>query len=215
MKRDFLKLKPTANDKPALALLLLANVLPLFMVFFEAWSVAEIMLTYWLENVVIGVLNLIRIALCQQTKSVIQKLFVMGFFTFHYGMFTMAHGAILFSLLVDDRANIGFGPEMVFEIVNTLHLWLPLLALFVSHGFSLVWHYLRQGEYKRLNVATLMMRPYGRVVLLHVVALVGGLVVSKLGAPVFALVLLIAIKTFVDAKIHVRVHQRESGHAAR
>lgn len=198
------------SSKPTLAFLLLANVVPLVMVFAEAWSVAEIMLTYWLENVVIGVLNLIRIALCQNPKGVIQKLFVMGFFTFHYGMFTMAHGAILFSLLVDDQLNIGFGPKMVFEIVNTLHLWLPLLALFVSHGFSLIWHYLRQGEYKRLNIATLMMRPYGRVVLLHIVALVGGLVVSKLGAPVFALILLIALKTFVDAKIHLRVHRDES-----
>lgn len=198
------------SSKPTLAFLLLANVVPLVMVFAEAWSVAEIMLTYWLENVVIGVLNLIRIALCQNPKGVIQKLFVMGFFTFHYGMFTMAHGAILFSLLVDDQLDIGFGPKMVFEIVNTLHLWLPLLALFVSHGFSLIWHYLRQGEYKRLNIATLMMRPYGRVVLLHIVALVGGLVVSKLGAPVFALILLIALKTFVDAKIHLRVHRDES-----
>lgn len=198
------------SSKPTLAFLLLANVVPLVMVFAEAWSVAEIMLTYWLENVVIGVLNLIRIALCQNPKGVIQKLFVMGFFTFHYGMFTMAHGAILFSLLVDDQLNIGFGPEMVFEVVNTLHLWLPLLALFVSHGFSLIWHYLREGEYKRLNIATLMMRPYGRVVLLHIVALVGGLVVSKLGAPVFALILLIALKTFVDAKIHLRVHRDES-----
>lgn len=198
------------SSKPTLAFLLLANVVPLVMVFAEAWSVAEIMLTYWLENVVIGVLNLIRIALCQNPKGVIQKLFVMGFFTFHYGMFTIAHGAILFSLLVDDQLNIGFGPEMVFEIVNTLHLWLPLLALFVSHGFSLIWHYLREGEYKRLNIATLMMRPYGRVVLLHIVALVGGLVVSKLGAPVFALILLIALKTFVDAKIHLRVHRDES-----
>lgn len=198
------------SSKPTLAFLLLANVVPLVMVFAEAWSVAEIMLTYWLENVVIGVLNLIRIALCQNPKSVIQKLFVMGFFTFHYGMFTMAHGAILFSLLVDDQLDIGFGPKMVFEIVNTLHLWLPLLALFVSHGFSLGWHYLREGEYKRLNIATLMMRPYGRVVLLHIVALVGGLVVSKLGAPVFALILLIALKTFVDAKIHLRVHRDES-----
>lgn len=198
------------SSKPTLAFLLLANVVPLVMVFAEAWSVAEIMLTYWLENVVIGVLNLIRIALCQNPKSVIQKLFVMGFFTFHYGMFTMAHGAILFSLLVDDQLDIGFGPKMVFEIVNTLHLWLPLLALFVSHGFSLIWHYLREGEYKRLNIATLMMRPYGRVVLLHIVALVGGLVVSKLGAPVFALILLIALKTFVDAKIHLRVHRDES-----
>lgn len=198
------------SSKPTLAFLLLANVVPLVMVFAEAWSVAEIMLTYWLENVVIGVLNLIRIALCQNPKGVIQKLFVMGFFTFHYGMFTMAHGAILFSLLVDDQLDIGFGPEMVFEIVNTLHLWLPLLALFVSHGFSLIWHYLREGEYKRLNIATLMMRPYGRVVLLHIVALVGGLVVSKLGAPVFALILLIALKTFVDAKIHLRVHRDES-----
>ena len=198
------------SSKPTLAFLLLANVVPLVMVFAEAWSVAEIMLTYWLENVVIGVLNLIRIALCQNPKGVIQKLFVMGFFTFHYGMFTMAHGAILFSLLVYDQLNIGFGPKMVFEIVNTLHLWLPLLALFVSHGFSLIWHYLRQGEYKRLNIATLMMRPYGRVVLLHIVALVGGLVVSKLGAPVFALILLIALKTFVDAKIHLRVHRDES-----
>jgi len=198
------------SSKPTLAFLLLANVVPLVMVFAEAWSVAEIMLTYWLENVVIGVLNLIRIALCQNPKGVIQKLFVMGFFTFHYGMFTMAHGAILFSLLVDDQLDIGFGPKMVFEIVNTLHLWLPLLALFVSHGFSLIWHYLRQGEYKRLNIATLMMRPYGRVVLLHIVALVGGLVVSNLGAPVFALILLIALKTFVDAKIHLRVHRDES-----
>jgi len=53
----------------------------------------------------------------------------------------------------------------------------------------------RSGEYQRASLNALMAQPYGRVVVLHLTVLFGGWVVMLLGSPLFALVLLVVLKT--------------------
>ena len=58
------------------------------------------------------------------------------------------------------------------------------------------------GEYKSTSANMLMMRPYGRVVILHVTIIFGGAAVLALGSPVWALLLLITLKTAGDLAAH-------------
>ena len=53
-----------------------------------------------------------------------------------------------------------------------------------------------------------MTAPYGRVVVLHVTVLVGGGLVMALGSPIWALVLLVALKSAIDLAAHRRSHRR-------
>ncbi|HRQ88290.1 MAG TPA: DUF6498-containing protein, partial [Bacteroidia bacterium] len=71
------------------AALVLANLIPLFGAIFWGWSVFEIVLLYWAENVVVGLYAILRILAAGQFPTAwgdfVAKSFVAGFFTFHYG----------------------------------------------------------------------------------------------------------------------------------
>jgi hypothetical protein len=86
--------------------------------------------------------------------------------------------------------------------VSANQLGWALLSLVASHGLSFYWNYIRNGEYRRASLQALMMQPYGRVFVLHFTVLFGGWIVMMLGSPLFALVLLVALKTAADLRAH-------------
>ena len=49
-----------------------------------------------------------------------------------------------------------------------------------------------------------MIEPYRRVGLLHLTLILGGFAVMALGKPVYALVVLVAVKIAVDLRAHLR-----------
>ena len=85
-------------------------------------------------------------------------------------------------------------------------LWPALLALAVSHGVSFGFNFIRRREYVDESIQTLMLAPYNRIVVMHVTILLGGAFVLLLETPLPALVLLVLLKTAVDARFHGREH---------
>lgn len=93
------------------ASLLLVNFLPIFGVFFLHWSIFIILFMYWLENVVVGLYNVLKLFLCEtKTKDVprniaglvgLGKTFIILFFMLHFGMFTLAHGIFVLILFYE------------------------------------------------------------------------------------------------------------------
>jgi hypothetical protein len=53
-----------------------------------------------------------------------------------------------------------------------------------------------------------MAAPYARVVILHVTIILGAFVVAFLGAPIGALIVLVALKTAFDLGLHLRERRR-------
>ena len=51
-------------------------------------------------------------------------------------------------------------------------------------------------------------QPYGRVIVLHLTVLFGGWIVMLLGSPLFALVVLVALKTAADWRAHRAERQK-------
>lgn len=229
--------------------LLAANLIPLLGVLFAGWSLLEVVVLYWLENLVIGAINVLRMATCSpdiehlrlaqeaaasdaETPAKMQevasnlaaaahvttfghhliKLFFIPFFSVHYGMFCLVHGVFIFVLL-GGNGMIGMGPGpfggLSSHVTSVLSggLWLALLGLVVSHLFSYVYYFLYLGEYRRTNVAMLMMAPYGRIVVLHVAILFGAFATHLLGQPMILLLLLILGKTILDWSLHQREHR--------
>lgn len=223
MKQRFL----AALHSPTGIALLLANLFPLAGVLFWGWEVFPLMLLFWLENVVVGIFNLLRILLAgREAGPFALKLFLIPFFTVHYGMFTLVHGIFVFALfggvMFPDANPNPVSPEDLFEgnwlvlesVVWQYHLQWAVLALFLSHGFSFVYNYLGKGEYRRTNLGQLMSAPYHRVIVLHVVILAGGFCTMLLGAPILALALLVVLKTTVDLVAHQNEHAGKEGEAA-
>jgi hypothetical protein len=190
--------------------LLLANAIPILGVVFLGWTVFPLVLVYWLENVVVGLYNVLKLLFAQPREPVywLGKLFLVPFFIVHFGGFTYIHGVLVVAL---------FGPKgtQPFDILGTVpgviranHLGWALFSLVASHGLSFYWNYIRNGEYQRASLNALMTQPYGRVLVLHFTVLFGGWIVMLLGSPLLALVLLVVIKTAADLRAHKTERRR-------
>lgn len=195
--------------------LVLANLLPLVLVLFFDWDVAALMILYWSENLILGFYTLARMLLI----SPLGGLGMGAFFVIHYGGFCAGHGLFLLLMLLEvDFDPVGDNPWPLFLVflqmlVNVVRevlalapaswLW-AFAALFVSHGFSFARNFLAGGERDVADLGKLMTAPYGRIVLLHFVVIVGGFLVMALGQPAYMLLLLVILKTAMDIKLHLR-----------
>jgi hypothetical protein len=190
--------------------LVAANLVPLAGVLFWGWDAFALVTLFWMENVVIGVFFLLRMLTLDPLDPALWlgKLFLVPFFCAHYGMFTAIHGGFVFHLLGGKRYDMeGFIPlEAAVRAAADFGLWLPLGVLVASHLFSFLWNYLYRGEFRRAQLARLMAQPYGRVVVLHVAIIFGGFAAAMLGSPVWALVVLMALKIGLDWRAHVKEH---------
>lgn len=213
-----------------------ANLIPVAGVLLWGWSVFEIVALYWFENVVIGAVNILKMATAAGDTNGSQhspempdylrapgiakhgaKLFLIPFFSFHYGMFCLVHGIFVFTLLGGKGGGFmhsgpfsGMGGMIgrVFESGGILFV----IAIIASHLFSFGWNFIGKGEYRRASLGEVMMAPYGRIVVLHIAILFGAFVITALGSPVLLLLLLIMGKIILDAKLHLRSHRKLDPH---
>jgi hypothetical protein len=183
--------------------LVLANLIPLAGALLGYWSSYELMLLFWAENVVIGLFQLLRMGTVLVLRREMQMLFLMPFFTVHYGLFTYVHGTFL-ALLLGGGVTL---EAAVVELVSPEALPWALLALVASHGLSFALNFLGEGEWRRVEPKALMKQPYGRVVLLHLVIIFGGVIAMAANDATIALAMLVVAKVAMDLRAHWREHQ--------
>ena len=136
------------------------------------------------------------------------RLGLMGFFCFHYGMFTVVHGVFTFLLAHRIGTTGSVGGYL-----------LVLLVLLASHGVSTAVHWFWRGGRYDTGLMRAMQQPYGRIVLLHVVILGSAFLIARDGGElaggatvtgttaVLPAVALVALKTLLDAGLHLRAHR--------
>lgn len=219
----------------SLIVLIAVNLLPIFGVIYGGWDVFEIVVLYWFENVVIGVVNIFKILssapsmedaevngkpmpdyLRTNGSGALQhaaKFFLIPFFTFHYGMFCFVHGIFVFALLGKKSGALGGGDpiegmsEMVGSVFYSNIKWF-VIAIIASHVFSFFYNYIGKGEFRKQSPAELMHAPYGRIVVLHIAIILGAFAIAAIGSSVGMLILLIIGKIIIDAKLHLRAHKK-------
>jgi len=187
-----------------------------------------LLLLYWAENLVVGGYNILKMAMAPMPAPAghAGKLFTIPFFLVHYGGFCAVHGMFVF-LFAQGLQNAGgagvfpFGAwpgplifvGLLINIIATIlnsygdRIGLALAALVVSHGASFLENHLLCGESRTLTLPQLMIAPYGRIVLLHVVLLLGAMPVMMLGSPWPLVALLVVGKTVMDVLMHQRAHR--------
>ncbi len=197
---------------PTAIALLAANLVPIYGVLALGWEVFPLVLLFWLENVIIGVLNVARM-LCADPRDAAAwaaKVIMLPFFCVHYGMFTAVHGVFVFGLFGGEEFGKVRGLQLLEPAERVIHAYgleLAAGALAASHLFSFLWNYLGRAEYRRASVPALMTQPYGRVVVLHLGILGGGFTATALGSPVWALLLLLGLKIGLDLRAHLKEHR--------
>ncbi len=197
---------------PAVIALVLANLIPIYGVLALGWEVFPIMLLFWLENVVIGVFNVLKMLLSEPHEPAkwLGKLFLVPFFCVHYGMFTLVHGVFVLGFFGKQFKQGASFPSVsdVIGFIGELELGWAVLALVASHAFSFGYNYLWRGEFRTSSLQKLMQQPYGRVVVLHLAILGGGFLIMALKSPTAGLVLLVVLKIVLDVRSHWKEHRR-------
>ncbi len=201
-----LALLPGYRSTPVV--LVLVNLIPLVCVLFFGWKVFFLVALYWAENVIVGVVNVVKMVSVLFVKPAFFEIGKIIFFIIHYGGFTFAHGLILFSLF--GPQNKSPGKLELFDSIQGLLaqplLWVAGVGLFIHHFISYLINFLGTGEYLEKTVQNLLFEPYGRVVVLHLAIIFGGFWVHRTGEPVWALVLLVALKTSLEFGAHMVSH---------
>jgi len=190
--------------------LILANLLPVGGVLFFGWNVFQIVFLFWLENVMTGILTLLKMLVADPTsiRMWFNKIIMIPLFFFEYGMFTFVHGILVLALtLVDNRTVTGDNwiPDALKTVMDPYLPWVAGMLL-ASHTFSFVWNYMGKGEYRKASLENLMNRSFSRVVVLHLTVLFGGSLMVVLKAPVAFLLPLVAIKIILDIGRHIHQH---------
>lgn len=195
----------TTNDRASVSLLIAANLVPVVGAIAFGWDAGMIMLVYWAENLVIGFYNILKMAMAK-ASPLPEKLFLIPFFTVHFGLFCFVHG--IFVSLFAGGLRMG-GPEQWLKGLGSI--FIAVLGLLVSHGYSFFENFVRRREYENLTTRAQMAAPCGRIVLLHIAIIAAGAPVMLLGSPLPLLIILVLLKIGIDLVLHKHAHGGKGG----
>ncbi|MDO9338772.1 MAG: DUF6498-containing protein [Caulobacter sp.] len=186
-----------------------ANAVPIICVILFGWPAGVLLLLYWCENVIIGGVNVLKMAVSGALLGPpgwAASAFILPFFVFHYGMFCFVHG--IFVLVIGSigegrMPQVEMSPFGLYRIVDGLARHEPgfawsLAAIAGLQLFGFVFDWLARGRARDTNPMVQMFEPYGRIVVLHLAIMLGMVPVIILGGPVWALVALAIMKTLFE-----------------
>ena len=187
----------------SISALILANTLPLIGVFFWGWQITHILALYWLENVIIGLVTMAKLAfigskgkLASEMKhpaaSAVITVLIMCGFAMHYGLFTLFHGMFLAMIFFEDAPG------------TLVAVGLPALGILLSHIVSLIVNFIRKKEYIGKSILSASQQPYKRIGIMHVFIILGSFIILRVGSQMGLLLLLIGLKVGVDIRAHLK-----------
>jgi len=216
------------KDPLSLAALVGANVIPFIGIFFFAWDVKFIVLLYWIENLIAGLYNILKIAFLkmERPKDNLGKLFVIPFFCVHYGGFCAVHGFFIMHFFefgsgsqAFNGGNHWWGPlifiQLLYSVIAGIWASKPpemiwaVIGLTISHGVSFVENYILGREYRTSSMKILMHQPYQRIIVMHIAILAGGFLIMVLNSPLSLLIILVLMKILVDLYLHKKSHREK------
>lgn len=208
--------------------LLLANAVPLVGALFLGWQLAPILVLYWAESAVIGVVTVLRILASPLPAGGPQlgpKLFLVPFFCVHFGTFMLVHGIFLTIALssLSDAFPSGssgaphlHGPgEFLGRFVEYFRrevglVW-TLVGLLISHLWSFAVHDVLGGERLQRHPQQQMFRPYPRIIVMHMTLIVGLGIAFWVGDSWALAAVFVVVKTIADVAAHRRDHREAVG----
>lgn len=185
-------------------LLIIVNLIPLYCVWFEGWNASEVFLVYCLETVIIGIINVLKMACVTlfvrksdvwengSTTTKQSGWFFIFFFIVHYGFFVFVQTQIFFSvsgLLPDSSLFASYAkiPELLGDNGK-----LMLLIFIAYYTLQNIFDFFMSGKYKTVSIGRLMFEPYMRIFVQQFVVILGSMFLSFGAGKIFILVFVIA-----------------------
>jgi hypothetical protein len=186
--------RPTNLRRPgriaASAAVVAINLAAFLPVWWGSWSVFALLGLYWFENLVLGVVQFLRMRRVERVQKRKEVFALSGFFAMHYGLFTLVHGifVLVFFGLILAGAHDG----------GASGWWIAALVVAGVPAFAYHRDYVRADAARHASLDRLMLEPYARVVVLHLVVLLGAWLALSLQQPRALLLLLVGLKLAVE-----------------
>lgn len=176
----------------AVTIVVIGNLIPVFGVAALGWNPAHILLLYWAENVILGLLTLPRLLVAGRGLGGVGLAL---FFTVHYGAFCMGH--LVFAIgLIGDFSSSDQGAGATARDVTGL-LW-AVLAIFLLNLVAQLRDWWLPGRWRDADPKLEMFKPYGRIMVLHLTVLLGAWLVLAVRAPAATILLLCGLKALLE-----------------
>ena len=205
-------------------MLVFSNVIVIVFALVQGWNLLVVMFGYWLQSVIIGFFNFIKIIGLKEfstedfkingRKFSIKdfskllntpqktKIYIALFFAFHYGFFHFGYFEFLTGFIKNDRADVNMD-KLIYSVLITGTIF------FFNHLFSF-WYNRKEFKEKKPNISKIMFFPYARIIPMHFIAMSGGLFFvfnSIAGIEFIPLVLFLLFKTLADLIMHIVEHR--------
>ena len=190
-------------------LLILVNLIPLYCVWFEGWNASQVFLVYCLETVIIGLINVLKMACVtifvkktdvwqNDGASTMQSgWFFIFFFIIHYGFFVFIQTQIFFSVsgLIPGHAFMGGYSKIPALLGNNGKL---MLLIFIAYySVQTFFEFFMTGNYKTISMGRLMFEPYIRIFVQQFVVILGSMFLSFGAGKIFILIFVV-VKIFFE-----------------
>jgi len=193
--------------KPSTWMLIISNAIVIFFAIVDNLSAVEVLWIYWIQSVIIGLFNFIRIITLKEFTTTgfrrsgnelpptnAAKISTAIFFLIHYGFFHFVYAIILggFSGITGSNTSNS----------QSNYLLITSFIFFISYLIEYIQSTRTQPEIIA-NLGVLMFAPYFRIIPMHFTIIFGGFV-SVLGSLIsmkldlFIIVLFVGIKTFIE-----------------
>jgi hypothetical protein len=200
-----------ALTQPVVLLGLAVDLLPIYGVFAWGWGALPLVMLYWMENIVAGIVTIPRIVISGASFGgwgLVAGLGLSAFFVLHYGLFCSVHGTFLVAFSEFGQVLQGNVPEgsmdtlpimdvpgmFMFGLNSGLHVDWMLYAVAGFQFIVLIWEFFIKGEWKDTNPMAEMFAPYGRIIVLHLALFAGAAALFLLGQPLVGVLALIVLR---------------------
>ncbi len=195
-------------------ILIAANLVPVFGVWFLGWSAVDAFIVYALETIILGLITLLKLGVMTMTRgkddwhnqgstTKVSGLFFMAFFTLHYGLFV----AIQTSIFAQSANIVPQGAGLLhfffhwYSYINE-DIAIMLGAFILSYLFRSFVPFIIQGDYKTMSMMRVMFQPYGRIFVQQFTVILGSMFLSFGWGKGFILIFAIA-KIFFEVYINL------------
>jgi hypothetical protein len=189
-----------------LVTILLLNLVPVAGVVWLGWDAAQILMLYWIENLVIGATSFVRIVTAAGDRGTPRagglgaRLGTGAFFLVHYGIFCLVHGGFAAAIATGDRLTRN---ELLAQLLTDRGFQLAIAATALIQFIALVRDWGLSGRWRHGRPGREMFSPYGRIVVLHVTVIVGAWALGLLNAPAGAVLILCLMKASLELVVAV------------
>lgn len=187
--------------------LILANFTPIFGILFFDWNSFSVIFLYWIETVIIGFYNYLKIKKISNNKFSPWLIF----YIIQYPLFLFVY---LFLILNIFDANLPHSQDylQVLKILSSFFysIFISAAFIFISHGFSWQYNFINKKEYQKIQPLQQVFAPYKRMFIMHVFIVAAAKLADyyNYDENMLAIICLVILKSTIDLAIHLFCHRK-------